>query len=58
MKKYKVWVRLEDTFEVEAESEEEAFIEASNMAMGGGSWDYDVLDVEDMPDEEDFEENL
>lgn len=58
MKKYKVWVRLEDTFEVEAESEEEAFIEASNMAMCGGSWDYDVLDVEDMPDEEDFEENL
>lgn len=41
--KYRVWVRLEEEyFDVEADSEEEAFIKASTWAMDGGSWEYDV----------------
>lgn len=48
---YKVWVRLECEYDdIEAESEEEAFIIASDFAMGGGSWDYSVEEVEDEED--------
>lgn len=43
MKKYKVWVCLEGNYEdIEAENEEEAFIQASEFAMNGASWDYIV----------------
>lgn len=45
---YKVWVRLECEYDdIEAESEEEAFHIASDAAMGGGTWDYFVEEVED-----------
>lgn len=40
---YKVWVCLEAEYDdIEAESEEEAFLVASEAAMGGGSWDWRV----------------
>ena len=44
---YKVCVRLECEYDdIEADSEEEAFHIASDAAMGGGSWDYSVEEVE------------
>ena len=43
MKKYKVWVRLEEEYDdIEAESEEEAFQIASDYAMSGGCWQSTV----------------
>ena len=40
---FKVWVRLEAEYdEVEADNEEDAFLIASEDAMGGGTWDYTV----------------
>lgn len=37
---YKVWVCLEAEYDdIEADSEDEAFLIASEAAMGGGSWD-------------------
>lgn len=51
MKRYKVWVCLEATFDgdeaIEAENEEDAFIQASNMAMGGCSWEWNVEEIEE-----------
>lgn len=53
MKKYKVWVRLECEYDdIEAEDENDAFLKASDYAMGGGSWDWVVKEIEDM--NEDF----
>jgi len=38
---YKVWVCLEAEYDdIEADSEEEAFLIASEAAMSGGSWDW------------------
>lgn len=46
MKKYKVHVILEEFYDdIEAESEEEAFLIASDFAMSGGSWQYSVEEV-------------
>jgi len=43
MSRYKVWVRLEAEYDdIEADSEEEAFIIASEYAMGGADWQQDV----------------
>lgn len=48
MKKYKVWVCLECEYDdIEAESEEEAFVIASDAAMSGGSWEWSVEELED-----------
>ncbi len=48
MAKYKVWARLEGTFDdIEADSEEEAFQIASDALIDGGSWDYKVKRIED-----------
>ena len=52
MKKYKVWVCLEAEFDgdeaIEAETEEEAFVEASNIAMmGGGFWQWNAEEIEE-----------
>ena len=45
---YEVWVRLECEYDdIEAESEEEAFLIASDAAMSGGSWDFYVKPKED-----------
>ena len=47
MQKYKVRVCLvEQTYTVDAENEEDAFIQASDLAMIGGCWDYEVEEVE------------
>ena len=44
---YKVWVRLECEYDdIEADSQEEAFHIASDVAMAGGSWDYQVEELE------------
>ena len=49
MKKWKVHVNLEATFnDIEAETEEEAFVCASDFAMsGGGIWDWECEEVEE-----------
>lgn len=45
--KYHVWCRLEvEEWDVEADSEEDAFIQVSDGAMAGGSWDYIVKPME------------
>ena len=45
---YKVWVRLECEYEdIEADSPEEAFHIASDAAISGGSWDYQVEELEE-----------
>ena len=47
MKTYNVWVCLECEYDdIEAENEEEAFLIASEAAMAGGSWDFQVKEVE------------
>ena len=44
---YKVWVCLEAEYDdIEADSEEEAFQNASNAAMSGGSWELSVTPAE------------
>lgn len=57
MKKYKVWVCLEAEFDgdeaIEAETEEEAFVEASNIAMmGGGFWQWNAEEIKEEEEEE------
>ena len=40
---YKVWVCLEAEYDdIEADSEDEAFMIASEAAMGGGDWSYRI----------------
>ena len=52
MKKYKVWVQLSEEYDdIEAENEEEAFVIASNYAMQGGCWEYDVEEVTEESEE-------
>jgi hypothetical protein len=47
MPKYRVWVCLEEEYDdIEAENEEQAFIEASEYAMGGGTWTWRVEEVD------------
>ena len=46
MKNYKVHVILEETYTVQAETEAEAFEKASDLAMIGGTWGYEVEEVE------------
>lgn len=44
---YKVWVCLECEYDdIEAENEEEAFLIASEAAMGGGSWQWTVDEID------------
>ena len=57
---YRVHVWLEEEYDdIEAESEEEAFIIASDAAMEGGCWSREVeLLEEDEEDEEDEAEDI
>ena len=44
---YRVRVILdEEYYDIEADNEEEAFELASDYAMSGGSWEYEVEEVE------------
>ena len=53
---YKVWVKLEEEYDdIEAESEEEAFIIASDAAMESGCWSREVELLEEETDEGDEE---
>ena len=43
---YKVWVCLEAEYDdIEADSEEEAFQIASDAAMSGASWDFQIEEI-------------
>lgn len=45
---YEVWVRLEAEYDdIEADSEEEAFVIASDAAMSGASWEWTVKQKEE-----------
>lgn len=45
---YKVWVCLEAEYDdIEAENEEDAFIQASDAAMLGGSWQWQAERIEE-----------
>lgn len=45
---YKVWVCLEAEYDdIEADSEEEAFLIASGSAMSGGSWEWTAQEAEE-----------
>ena len=45
---YRVWVKLEEEYDdIEAESEEEAFLEASEYAMSGGTWERTVERIDE-----------
>lgn len=45
---YKVWVCLEAEYDdIEADSEDEAFLMASEAAMEGGVWDYRIKEAEE-----------
>lgn len=49
LRKYrvKVWL-LEDEYEVIAENEEDAFIQASDAAISGGSWGCEAEEIEEI----------
>ena len=52
MKKYRVWVRLECEYDdIEAENEADAFVQASDYAIYGGSWEYSVEEITDEDEE-------
>lgn len=52
MNTYRVWVRLDETYDdIEADSEEEAFEIASDYAMEGGSWQRLVELIEEGSEE-------
>ena len=42
----KVWL-LEEEYDVIAEDEKDAFIQASDAAISGGSWGCEVEEIED-----------
>ena len=45
---YKVWVCLEEEYDdIEADSPEDAFIQASDFAVSGGSWTWRIEEVKD-----------
>lgn len=49
---YKVWVCLDEEYDdIEADSEEDAFIQASDAAMSGGSWEWEVKKIEEAQNE-------
>lgn len=44
---YKVWVCLEAEYDdIEADSKDEAFLIASDIAMKNGDWQWDIEEVE------------
>lgn len=51
MKRYKVSVCLEGDYDIIAENKEDAFIQASNFAMNGGSWGCEIEEIGDVEDE-------
>lgn len=56
MKKYRIRVCLECEYDdIEAENEEDAFLQASEYAMSGGSWSWDILDEEEIEESEEEE---
>lgn len=46
--RWKVWVCLETEYDdIEADTEEEAFLIASDDAMSGASWEWKAVKVDD-----------
>ena len=56
MKHYQVYACLEGTIEVDAENEEDAFIQASDALMSGGDWQHDETCLDSDDDEVEEEE--
>ena len=57
MKKYKIRVSLECTYDdIIAKDEDDAFIQASDSAMQGGEWCYEIEDVEEIDAESEDKE--
>ena len=50
--RYQVFVRLEGVYTIVADDEDEAFVIASDYAMRGGDWEYDVDLIEEDADED------
>ena len=49
---YRVWVCLEAEYDdIEADSEDEAFVIASDAAISGGSWNYTIEKQEEEEDD-------
>ena len=52
MNKYRVWVRLEEEYDdIEAQSEEEAFVIASDYAIKSGCW-YKTVELQERTEDE------
>ena len=52
MPKYKVWVRLEEEYDdIIADNDEDAFIQASDAAMCGGSWSWNAEKISEEEEE-------
>ena len=47
MPKYRVWACLEGEDIVEADNEDEAFLQLADDLVGGGSWKMRVEEIED-----------
>ena len=57
MKRYRVRVWLEEEYDdIIAEDEEDAFIQASDFAMEGGCWDWEVEEIGNAEDEDSEDE--
>ena len=54
MKRYKVSVCLEGEYDIIAENKEDAFIQASNFAMSGGSWGATIEEIDDTEDKKEW----
>ena len=53
MKIYRVTVCLEETYnDIIAEDEEDAFIQASDLAMSGGCWSCDIEEIGEIKNED------
>ena len=56
MNKYRIRVVLDEEYDdIEAENEEEAFLQASDYAMMGGSWSWQIISEEEIEDEDEEE---
>lgn len=47
MKKYKIYVCLESTDIIEAESPEDAFLQLSDDLIAGGDWQWTAEEIEE-----------
>lgn len=53
-RRYKVSVCLEGDYIIIAKDKEDAFIQASNFAMSGGSWSCEIEEIDDSEDKKEW----